>query len=148
MEAWSTGSTVHFFAPTVPNTHHGHVSSVGTVFVVQHALPCGQLSGHPSAAWTASDSRSKPFRTLRCINVILIGRVVHRASHALQALAARLTMNSEAGGLHLYAAGTPNGHKATIALAELGLPFTLHKVSREVAPVPRIVGGACVAVAV
>ncbi|KAL4450671.1 hypothetical protein ABPG77_001027 [Micractinium sp. CCAP 211/92] len=37
-------------------------------------------------------------------------------------------MNSEAGGLHLYAAGTPNGHKATIALAELGLPFTLHKV--------------------
>lgn len=37
-------------------------------------------------------------------------------------------MASEAGGLHLYAAGTPNGHKATIALAELGLPFTLHKV--------------------
>ena len=45
-------------------------------------------------------------------------------------------MASEAGGLLLYAAGTPNGHKATIALAELGLPFTLHKVNRDAAPAP------------
>ncbi|KAL4439693.1 hypothetical protein ABPG75_002694 [Micractinium tetrahymenae] len=37
-------------------------------------------------------------------------------------------MASEAGGLHLYSAGTPNGHKARIALAELMLPYTLHKV--------------------
>ena len=31
-------------------------------------------------------------------------------------------------GLHLYAAGSPNGHKATIALEELGLQYTMHKV--------------------
>ncbi|KAI7842748.1 hypothetical protein COHA_003676 [Chlorella ohadii] len=31
-------------------------------------------------------------------------------------------------GLHLYAAGTPKGHKPLIALEELGIPYTLHKI--------------------
>src|SRR5437867_2917100 len=33
--------------------------------------------------------------------------------------------------IDLYSAATPNGHKASIALEELALPYTLHKLELE-----------------